>query len=411
MRDPVKLIMVTEMNNNKYYNMVDNGDGTMTVTYGRVGKNPTTMKYDIYEWDRIYRQKTGKGYKDVTDLYRQQASTGKYKAMDDDEIETLITQLQNKSRQFTGKYYDNSVTVTQEMLIEAQDILNDAALCVGKNTAGNLNDFNKYLLKLFSTLPRMMGDVRSSLCSTGEPKEMQHILQREQDLIDNLKAQAVTARQQLTVADDKTICDALGIVVSKCSSDDMKIITDNLVDLDSRYKLNRAWVVRNNARDEGFDEYLKNNGLKNNNKNVKTYWHGTGTENVFSIMATALQLNPSNAKITGKMFGNGIYSAPKAKKSLGYTSLAGSYWKGGSDDRGYMFLNAVITGNTLDVYDNNEIHNGIRIYNLDGDSFSSKLSEYHSVYAHAGSALRNDEVIVYNQNQVASRYLVEITYK
>ena len=31
------------------------------------------------------------------------------------------------------------------------------------------------------------------------------------------------------------------------------------------------------------------------------------------------------------MFGHGLYFAPRAKKSIGYTSLNGSYWSGGMD--------------------------------------------------------------------------------
>jgi poly [ADP-ribose] polymerase len=49
----VKLLMVTQQNNNKYYDMVDNGDGTLTVTYGRVDVTAINKTYPSYKWDSI----------------------------------------------------------------------------------------------------------------------------------------------------------------------------------------------------------------------------------------------------------------------------------------------------------------------------------------------------------------------
>jgi len=74
-----------------------------------------------------------------------------------------------------------------------------------------------------------------------------------------------------------------------------------------------------------------------------------------------------------------------------------------------MFLNAVIVGNVFDCKDNYDKYGNISIYNLDGDKFSQADLGYHSIYAHAGGYLKRDEVIVYNQNQVACRYLIEFS--
>ena len=62
-----------------------------------------------------------------------------------------------------------------------------------------------------------------------------------------------------------------------------------------------------------------------------------------SIIRQGLLLNP-NAVITGKMFGNGIYFAPSARKSFGYTSCSGSYWARGNDNTGFMGLYATAYG-------------------------------------------------------------------
>ena len=53
----VKLIMVTAANNNKYYEMQENGNDTFTVIYGRIGATGATRTYPIREWDKKYREK------------------------------------------------------------------------------------------------------------------------------------------------------------------------------------------------------------------------------------------------------------------------------------------------------------------------------------------------------------------
>lgn len=67
----VKLIMVTEANNNKYYNMFEQADGTFKVEYGRVDSTTQHASYSMREWDKKYREKTNKGYKDITHLYEE----------------------------------------------------------------------------------------------------------------------------------------------------------------------------------------------------------------------------------------------------------------------------------------------------------------------------------------------------
>lgn len=404
MRDPVYLTMVTDQNNNKYYNMEDNGNGTFTVKYGRIGGNETTKVYSDSDWEKVYRSKVKKGYTDVSHLHKK-SGTQEYKPLDDKEIQGLIDDLMAKSRQFTGQYYDANLTFTPKMLDEAQLIIDELAKSVDKKYSSDrdaLDDFNRLLLKLWKVLPRKMKKVQDELCYRLDRRIS--FLNKEQSLLDNLKVQQVAQQPKDS---SKTILEELGVSMSKCTDEELEFIKKHLADISSRYKLKRAWVCRLNSRDEGFEEYLKNNGLKNNKTNVKFYWHGTRTENVFSILSSGLQLNPVNAHTTGKMFGYGIYSAPKAQKSIGYTSLSGSYWARGGEQIGYMFLNAVITGNPYHTKDNG-YHHGISISSLTGDKFSSNFANYHSVYAHAGQQLRNDEIIVYNQNQIASRYLVEL---
>jgi len=67
-RKPVYLVN-QEGIHNKYYNMIDQGDGTMKVTYGAIGSTCNEYGYPIGDWDKKYREKTStrKGYTDVSD--------------------------------------------------------------------------------------------------------------------------------------------------------------------------------------------------------------------------------------------------------------------------------------------------------------------------------------------------------
>jgi predicted DNA-binding WGR domain protein len=65
-----KLIMITAENNNKFYNMTEDDNGsTFSVEFGRVGANPQTTSYSMSKWTSTLNSKTKKGYKDNTELF------------------------------------------------------------------------------------------------------------------------------------------------------------------------------------------------------------------------------------------------------------------------------------------------------------------------------------------------------
>ena len=138
-------------------------------------------------------------------------------------------------------------------------------------------------------------------------------------------------------------------------------------------------------------------------KDIKLLWHGTRSENVWNILKTGLVLRPTNAVITGKMFGYGIYFAPKARKSIGYTSLSGSYWARGNGSSGFMILHECAYGTPYDVHSFDS-----KYYNFNWDTLQKACPGATCLHAHAGQMLRNDEIIVYKEEQLTARYLVEI---
>jgi len=135
---------------------------------------------------------------------------------------------------------------------------------------------------------------------------------------------------------------------------------------------------------------------------TRLLWHGSKNENWISIMQSGLLLRPVS-QICGKMFGEGIYFAPKAHKSLGYTALEGSYWAGGRSKRAFMALFEVAYGTPYHT-DNAwgiDRHFGYK-------ELQRRQKGAHCLHAHAGKSLRNDEIIFYKENQMTIKYLVEI---
>ena len=101
------------------------------------------------------------------------------------------------------------------------------------------------------------------------------------------------------------------------------------------------------------------------------------------------------------MFGNGIYFAPLAQKSLGYTD--GGYWTGGNADVRFLAIYRVATGKHYDIYHGSDS-------SLTKAVLQKKCPGAHCVWAHGrgtgGTTLFNDEVIVYDEAQSTIEYLI-----
>ena len=110
-----------------------------------------------------------------------------------------------------------------------------------------------------------------------------------------------------------------------------------------------------------------------------------------------------NLKITSKDYLS-VYFAPKAAKSIGYCSSHGFWAKrtgARMHDTGYLAVYKVAVGKT---YDTDDWKNEYSHYSLK----DMKRLGCYSFYAHAGKKLRNDEIIVYREDQCTIRYLIEI---
>lgn len=397
---PRYLVMVTaSANNNKYYKQIPHGD-TWTAEYGRVGSTPQRKEYSMRQWESKYREKIRKGYVDQSDLIEdliqiEKPKNSRYKEIENKVIAEIVERLQTMAKKaISDNYTVSSNKVTQAMIDEAQDILTKLL------DIKTLEEFNDILLKLFTTIPRKMGNVKYNLATTKD--DFSNIIQREQDLLDVMKGQVI----QHQVVDDssdnkekssKTILEQLGLEFEECDLNDIaaiKVALGSCAD-----KFHNAWRVKNIKTQTQYDKFIKDNNIKN----TKLLFHGSRNENWWSIINTGLVLKPTNAVITGKMFGYGIYYAPKARKSLGYTSLSGSYWTRGNSDSGFMALMDVAYGKPYDVYSFDS-----KYYNFNYEELQKCCPGANCLHAHEGSMLRNDEIIIYKEEQCTIRYLIEL---
>jgi len=401
------LVMVDpNNNNNKYYKMDYTSGDTFSIEYGRIGQGKQTETYSISMWEKKRKEKLKKGYVDMTSLVADETkkikSDKKYIDIPDRVIAEIVERLQARARKTVEENYTVSSTAVSKKMIEVAQHLIDKLV-----SENNLIEFNEILLDLFRVIPRKMNinrGVKDYMAKSNE--DFGKIIQSEQDLLDVMHGQVATHDAEEDEDDniekfDRTILDIMGLVIEQTTDEDIKIIKNSLGDI--KDKFHKAWKVKSIKTQEKFDKFVNDNNIKER----KLLWHGSRNENWWSIICNGLVLRPQ-AVITGKLFGNGIYYAPKAQKSLGYTSINGSYWAKGGESSGFMSLYDVAYGIPYNVYDFDNKFN-----NLDYNGLQRLCPNSNCLHAHAGanlgnSRLRNDEIVFYQENQITIKYLVEL---
>lgn len=388
-----KLILTSIVNNNKYYNMTETGS-TIQVVYGRVGATECHATYPSCKWDSIYKSKLKKGYRDVTEL-RQESNLIDFQTITSDVISAFVLELQSYAKGFIQQNYTvSSEVVTQKQVDEAQKILDKLSLMAAKKI--NEKVFDDSLIELFQVIPRKMSVVKNHLLAGGNKAE--DLLLREQDTLDVMKGQVRTSSAQKTntIENKQTILDAMGLSIEQTTEEDIKKIKQMLGEISSKFS--RAFKITNARTEKQFNQFVS----ARPNKTSKLLWHGSRSENWWNILDSGLLIRPSGAILTGSMYGNGIYGADKARKSLGYTSCQNSYWARGSATKGFMALFDFHLGNTL-LMKHREPWAGQTT-----EALLKSKGDYDSISALGGADLINNEFIVYNTAQTTIRYIVEV---
>jgi len=400
MRRTAKLIMVTAENNNKFYDMVEHDDGSISVDYGRVGVTSTKLTYPVgkKKWESLHNEKVKKGYVDQTMLRAVSSSGGSFLGIKDREVSKLVAALTGYAKQSVAdNYIVTSDSVTQAQVDRAQEILDQipALLRSGVLT----KTVNDQLLALYGVIPRRMKNVKDHVIaeerlSAANLDAARKIVSDEQATLDVMRGQVTTGTLQ--VSSSKTVLEAMGLQISNFDGQEVALVKQMLGRNAGNFR--SGFRVINMGSGERYEQWLGSAPDKNRAK----LWHGSRNENWWNILKTGLLIRPANAVITGAMFGYGIYGANKAQKSIGYTSLHGSYWAGGNAGRAYLGIFDFHLGRMFQT----SRHEGW-MSSLDYQRLRQR-GNFDSFYAQAGGSLLNDEFVVYRQDQVCIWGIIEI---
>ena len=409
----VYLINVDPSKNlNDYYKIADIGAGKFAATSGRIGEKQGAGRRQRHAVlpssypDRMYflkiLEKELNGYHDKSECHSIKKIISKKhdtetSGIPDEEIADLMSELIAYARHVIESNYTVSYTdVTDEMIKQAKDVLD-----IMRRSSKSIDTFNHNLIELMRIIPRKI-DKRDGrgvkMMLAQNASDMGRIMERETDLLSIMSAQIEENKIDDTKK-QKNILEELGLKITRAKDSDIETVKSLLGDLSD--KLSAVYRVENIETEKKFNEYLSLSEKKNGSvPDTKLLWHGSRNENWFHIMQQGLLLNP-NAAITGKMFGQGIYFAPSAKKSWGYTSYAGSYWARGTSNTAFMGLYKTAYGKPFVVYDTGVIDSGFTYKDLE-----RKAPGCGCVHAKADRGmLRNDEIIFYREDQITIKYL------
>lgn len=437
-----KLVMVTKDNKNKFYTMTQTSEEEFEVCWGRVGSPGVITKQPMKKWNQLYAAKTKKGYEDQTHLHEIKVEIVKNAEVEvEDELASgtctdaqkitygLLSRLADYAAEHVAQNYKvESAAVSLKQIDQAQKHLDDLAgpLIASLKTAKGdtetqeaIEHIDEVLLKLYAVIPRRMRKVSDYLVKDHDLNFAEELIKQEQDTLDVMRAQVQQQQARGAAATPAPTPDtavpqplekvkkyasllrSLGIELERVTENEEieKIKKMMKTDSNSIIHLKGAYKVKNYSTQEVYNRFVDSRP----NKKQMLFWHGSRNENWLSILRNGLELRPANAIINGKMFGYGTYFADKFQKSLGYTSLSGSYWARGTSPRSYLALFDVHVGKQLEISKHHHWSSSMDEKQL------KKYADYDSVFAQAGNGfLLNNEFIVYNQSQCTIKYLVEI---
>ncbi len=398
-------------NKNRWWEVELHDNDDVFTRWARVGNKTQTADFPGEGRDKVEREirkKLKKGYTEVKTVEAGATVTSAVKNTDlhsiakSQLIKSANPILENLIQRFvktnvhkitenttitynadTGLFSTPLGIVTMEGISEARSILADIAKLVRKKTYDS--DLNYLAGKYLRLVPQKVG--RKLIIEDLFPDE--DAIQKQNDLLDSLKSSNEALDNTKIVTTDS----------GKKIETVFKVDLDVLSDKKERDRINNFFENSKKSM-HGYDKVrvreifaVKIHDMHSNFKNTLTpvheVFHGTSQANCLSILKSGLKVSPpSTAAIAGKMFGNGVYGAINSTKSLGYTF--GRWGQGGVGESGWLFVCDFAMGKIKTVYSSSDISSG-----------------YDSVWAKAGRGLYNDELIVYKNNQVNIKYLLE----
>ncbi len=411
------IFVETNSNKNKYYRLELVRD-TVQIEYGRVGGGKQITSYAGGQkiFDRKVREKLKKGYTESKiDLDIVEESTNSTQNVMDTAMEQIVTDklskililklVQQNIHNITNNtkikydiktgYFKTALgIITKAGVNEALDLLEKLTKLVSKKTFKDSEKFRDLNNKYFSIIPTRISTLREfnnllmNITKIEAQKDICEALLSSIDIIATEKAK-IKASAEGTEVKKEILFDAE--VLTLKDKKEFKRINDlfnnskNSRHGHNSYKVSQIYTI---ALDKEVKEY------RNDLNNHMELFHGTKVSNLLSILKSGLLMPKySPGQTTGYMYGQGLYFANQSTKSLNYCD--GMYWaKGKSTGKIYMFVADIAMGN----------------YQVPTRSRNAKPeSGYDSYWAKSGkSGIMNDEMIVFNNNQIKLKYILEI---
>lgn len=408
----VYLVFVDPVSNhNKFYRMIEKGS-TFVAEWGRVGSSSSTKEYPIGKWHSLLEEKKKKGYQETSSSHVTAKVSNEIAIKLNEEVKSSIVKkilsfLIACTKENVSKNYNiSSFAVTKEQIKIAQNLIDELSMITfDKNWSREKSEstmmaVNDKLIAIYTQIPRKMKKVNENIFSFQHPgipwkeESFGEKISSEQDILDSMKTKKTIDVQEAETEKDKKV--DIPFIAEEASDEEIELVKKMMKENSS--KVVNVLRITNKETEEKF------NKAKETMKNKKTnlLFHGSRNENWYGIMSTGLVLRPSNAVINGKMFGYGTYFADKSQKSIGYSSLSGSYWAKGSSNTAFIAVYEVLVGNQ---------YNAKRHEYWMSDLNDTKLKQkgdFDSLFAEGGYDLRNNEYIVYKESQSTIRYLIEI---
>lgn len=427
--ESVMMVMANvDGNNNKFWKGEFDDSGTFYVTNGRIGgkgqtqpaKNLGSQERAKKELDKKVREKERKGYakfegvtdtknvKTVEKVALEKIAVEQIRTKSDPSIiEVLVKDLVQKNIHSilarTDLEYDDDTGlfktplgfVVQESIDKARLILTTIHPLIENKDFDN-SEAKTLLAEYLVLIPQKVGS--KLLVSAVLPSV--EAIDKQKDILDDLEnsikqvelgALEKTKNNSAKEPDHGQVFNAELSLVSDVSVIGMvkKFYNQTRKSNHASHTLEvkRVFEVSIDGMTKNFAEEGSKVG------NVQQLWHGTRAANVLSILKSGLIIPPSDAgHVAGRMFGNGLYFSDQSTKSLNYSY---GYWdRRKADKKCYMFIVDVAMGNPYLA--------------TCSDWELTPPAGCHSTFARAKKAgVMNNEMIVYNLNQAAPRYLVE----
>lgn len=425
MTQSIMLVKVSaNANNNKFYEVTLDDSGLVTKRWGRVGTDGTSASEHSGEsgFNRIVRSKKSRGYKEVNTVshtspkgvQNKELSNIAQKALlsdpssDNPKVLDLVNRIvqsnQHQIMESSGgmiKVDDDGVLKTPLGIIDQSNIEEARKILVDlKDASVTQKSYVSKLEEYLTLVPQKVaarGGWHEDFLKDNRYGQQMDFLEQLEKSYEWYQKTLKAAEDKPTKENDSDYSDLFRYKLSPMEDDKVlrkikKYFQDssNSRHSSSGFTLANVYQLQNEVDFENFSQAKSNLG------NVKELWHGTNVANVLSILSKGLFVPPtsgSSIRVTGRMFGNGVYFSNQSTKSLNYST---GFWGGGRSAKSYMFLADVVLGK--------EFHPTSY-----GPQTAARKS-HDSIFVNPRTAgVLNNEVIVWNTHQIMLKYLCEFS--